>query len=106
MRKEYIYYINGDFVKSSQSQISFQDGGFQRGNAIFETIRFKKNHLFDIDNHIERLQKGIEYLEFKINKTDDELIRLILETINKNNLEYGAINLMITSDFDMNNLFD
>ena len=106
MSKEYIYYINGDFVKSSQSQISFQDGGFQRGNAIFETIRFKKNHLFDIDNHIERLQKGIEYLEFKINKTDDELIRLILETINKNNLEYGAINLMITSDFDMNNLFD
>ena len=72
MSKEYIYYINGDFVKSNQSQIPFQDGGFQRGNAIFETIRFKKNRLFDIDNHIERLRKGIEYLEFKINKTDDE----------------------------------
>ena len=103
MDKEYIYYINGDFIKSNKAQITFQDGGFQRGNAIFETIRFKKNHLFDINNHIERLRRGLKYLEFKIDKTDDELIKLVLQTISKNDLEYGAINLMISSDFDMNN---
>ena len=38
--KDYIYYINGNFVKAKDAKISFNDGGFQRGNAIFETIRF------------------------------------------------------------------
>ena len=55
----YIYYINGDFVKSETAKISFQDGGFQRGNAIFETIRFNGDNLFYIDSHIKRLRNGI-----------------------------------------------
>ena len=50
---EYIYYINGKFVKSQNAKISFEDGGFQRGNAIFETIRFNKTHLFSITNHLK-----------------------------------------------------
>ena len=78
MRKEYIYYINGDFVKSNQSQISFQDGGFQRGNAIFESIRFKENHLFHINRHIKRLRKGLKYLDFEINESNAD-VRLWIE---------------------------
>ena len=65
MKKDYIYYINGNFIKAKDAKISFNDGGFQRGNAIFETIRFNKNHLFYIDSHMKRLQDGITYLEFK-----------------------------------------
>ena len=101
-----IYYINGSFVKSEDAHVSFEDGGFQRGNAIFETIRFKKNHLFHINSHIERLRKGLEYLEFKIDKTNDELIKLMLQTLSKNDIKYGAINLMISNNFDINNLFE
>ena len=40
------YYINGNFVRSEEAKISFHDGGFQRGNALFESIRFKNNNLF------------------------------------------------------------
>ena len=30
----------------------------------------------------------------------------MLESIKKNKIEYGAINLMVTSNFDINNLFE
>tara|TARA_B100001769_G_C22027663_1_gene552227 strand:+ start:202 stop:1017 length:816 start_codon:yes stop_codon:yes gene_type:complete len=99
-------YINGQYFKSDDAKISFDDGGFQRGNAIFETIRFKDDKLFDIDSHLDRLRKGLNYLEFKIDKTNDQLVGLILETIKKNNLNYGAVNLMVSNNFDINNLFD
>ena len=106
MKKDCIYYINGNFIKAKDAKISFNDGGFQRGNAIFETIRFNKNHLFYIDSHMKRLQDGITYLEFKIDKSKKDLISLIHQTIDKNNLEAGAINLMISSNFDINNPLD
>ena len=85
MVKEYIYYINGEFVESRDAKVSFQDGGFQRGNAIFETIRFKNNKLFNINSHLDRLRKGIDYLDFEIDSSNNELVELILKTINKNN---------------------
>jgi len=100
---EYIYYINGNFVKSNDAKISFHDGGFQRGNAIFESIRFNNNNLYHIDKHIQRLRSGLNYLEFVVQETDDELIGLMLQTIAKNNLQSGIINLMVSSNFDINN---
>ncbi|MAV64972.1 MAG: hypothetical protein CMG00_07260 [Candidatus Marinimicrobia bacterium] len=101
----YIYYINGQFVKSIDAKISFSDGAFQRGNAIFETIRFNKDCLFNIDNHIKRLNNGLKYLEFNIKETDASLINLIKKVIAKNELAYGAINIIISKDFDINNPF-
>ena len=103
--KKYIY-INGKIVNSDDAQISFKDGGFQRGNGIFETIRFRAEKLYNIKAHLDRLKLGINYLDFKIDKSDDELIKLMLKVIKKNKIEYGAINLMVTCDFDINNLFD
>ena len=105
MVKEYIYYINGEFVESKDAKVSFQDGGFQRGNAIFETIRFKNNKLFNINSHLDRLRKGIDYLDFEIDSSNNELVELMLKTINKNNIKYGAVNLMVSNNFDINNLF-
>ena len=99
----YIYYINGEFMHAKEAKIPFEDGGFQRGNAVFETIRFKNNNLFYIDSHLQRLQKGLSYLEFKITYTHKELIALMKETINKNQLQSGALNLIVTNNFDINN---
>ena len=40
--KEIINYINGEWQSASDSKVSFSDGGFQRGDGLFETIRFQK----------------------------------------------------------------
>lgn len=100
--KDYIYYINGDLIKSKDAKISFNDGGFQRGNAIFETIRFHKKNLLHINEHIQRLRKGINYLEFNVTHSDKKLISLIDKIININDLDSGAVNITVSSDFNIN----
>jgi len=104
--KDYIYYINGEFINSKDAKISFNDGGFQRGNAIFETIRFHKKKLLYIAEHIQRLRKGINYLEFNVTHSDDELIAIINKIIHVNDLNSGAVNIIISSDFNINNPID
>ena len=104
--KDYIYYINGDFVSSKDAKISFNDGGFQRGNAIFETIRFHKKKLFYITEHIQRLRKGINYLEFNVTYSNEELIDMINKIIRINNLGSGAVNIIVSSNFNINNPID
>ena len=44
--KEIINYINGEWQSASDSKVSFSDGGFQRGDGLFETIRFQNGILF------------------------------------------------------------
>ena len=97
------YYINGQFVKSKNAKVAFHDGGFQRGNAVFESIRFKNNKLYHLKKHLKRLRYGLEYLEFNLEKKDDELIDLMVSTINKNSLKSGILNLMVSSNFNINN---
>ena len=101
--KDYIYYINGEFTNSNDAKIPFNDGGFQRGNAIFETIRFHKKKLLYIAEHIQRLRKGINYLEFNVTHSDDELIAIINKIIHVNDLNSGAVNITVSSDFNINN---
>ncbi len=101
--KDYIYYINGEFTNSNDAKIPFNDGGFQRGNAIFETIRFHKKKLLYIVEHIQRLKKGINYLEFNFKYTDDELIDIVNKVININHLNSGAVNITVSSNFNINN---
>ena len=101
--KYYIYYINGDFKNSNNAKIPFNDGGFQRGNAIFETIRFHKKKPLYIAEHIQRLKKGIDYLEFDFRYTDDDLIAIINKVININDLNSGAVNITVSSNFNINN---
>ena len=44
---ERIYYINGDFIKSENAQISFSDSAFLYGDGLFETInRNDSPHMF------------------------------------------------------------
>ena len=101
--KDYIYYINGEFTNSNDAKIPFNDGGFQRGNAIFETIRFHEKKLLYIVEHIQRLKKGINYLEFDFQYTDDELINIVNKVINVNHLNSGAVNIIVSNNFNINN---
>ena len=76
-KKRLIHEINVDNLVNflgQDAKISFEDGGFQRGNSIFETIRFNKNHLFSINSHLKRLRDGLNYLKSLIEKGSVESV--------------------------------
>ena len=90
------YYINGDFIKSSQAKIPFSDGGFLYGDGLFETMRFDNRKLFSPQKHIDRLFLGLDIIALQINKTKKELIKILNDVISKNNIHSGIIRLIMT----------
>ena len=100
---EKIIFANDNFIKKSKASIPFDDGSFQKGNSIFESIRFYKNNVVQIDNHLKRLFQGLTYFKFQIRYSRKELKQIINQLIIKNNLKSGIVNLIISDAFDVSN---
>jgi len=94
--KEIINYINGEWQSASDSKVSFSDGGFQRGDGLFETIRFQNGILFKPEKHLKRLHSGLNLIQIELSKTNAELISILEEMIRRNNIPSGLLKLMIT----------
>ncbi len=93
---EIINYINGEWKSASDSMVSFNDGGFQRGDGLFETIRFQNGKLFKPETHLKRLHSGLTLIQIVLNKSNTELISLLEEMIRQNRLKSGLLKLMVT----------
>ena len=96
MNREYIYYINGEWVTSSRARIPFNDAGFLYGDGLFETMRFDNGKIFFPLKHIARLIKSLKIINLKIKKSQDGILNLLKTVINKNRLNAGIIRLIIT----------
>ena len=91
-----IYYINGKWVSFKLANISINDAGFQLGDGLFETLKFKNRKLFKPIKHLERLYKGLKMLHINLNINHNKIIKLMNEIISKNNIKSGLLRLMIT----------
>ena len=91
-----LYYINGNYINKDEAKIPFTDRGFLYGDGLFETLRFDNKILFSPNNHLDRLQKGLEIIDLKLPHSKKHIINLLNNVINKNNLNSGIIRLMIT----------
>ena len=90
------YYINGEYLSSENAKIAFNDSAFLYGDGLFETIRFQNNKLFSINKHLDRLKHGLQTLDLKYNKSNNELIELFETVIKLNTIKNGLLRLMIT----------
>tara|TARA_S200000501_G_scaffold378919_1_gene444988 strand:+ start:5618 stop:6472 length:855 start_codon:yes stop_codon:yes gene_type:complete len=90
------YYINGKWLKKSNSKISINDAGFLFGDGLFETIRFQNKKLFLINKHFSRLKNGLKIIKIKSHIKDEQLEAILNKIIKKNEFSNGLIRLMIT----------
>ena len=91
-----IFYINGEWQKKTEANISANDAGFLLGDGLFETIRFQNRKLFLIEKHLARLSLGLKTIKIKADYSDSKLLKILKELIQKNDIENGLIRLMIT----------
>jgi len=96
MNKEYIYYINGEWVLNNQAMIPFHDAGFLYGDGLFETMRFDNGVIFNYDKHFERLNIGLDIIDLSNPYSKSQLYIIINELMKKNIINSGIIRLMIT----------
>ncbi|MFT8320008.1 MAG: aminodeoxychorismate lyase [Bacillus sp. (in: firmicutes)] len=90
-------YINGSIVKQEEAVISVFDHGFMYGLGLFETFRIYDGHPFLLDDHLERLNRGLKLLnidQFFIREDVNNIIQALLK---KNDLKNAYIRFNVSA---------
>lgn len=80
-----IHFLNRKFVGENELLISPRDLGYTRGYAVFDFLRTYNGKPFHLSEHIERLLNSAKLIDLKIIYTKEEIEKLVLETLAKNN---------------------
>ncbi|MEM2643175.1 MAG: branched-chain-amino-acid transaminase [Candidatus Bathyarchaeia archaeon] len=96
MDKELLVYIDGEYYPKSQAKISVYDHGLLYGDGVFEGIRAYNGVVFKLKEHIDRLYRSAHAIMLQIPITKEEMIKIVLETLRKNNLKDAYIRLVVT----------
>ncbi len=91
-----IIYLNGNFVSEEEAKISPFDHGFLYGDGVFESMVVTNGLVFKLDQHLKRLYDSLTVLKIKIPFSKDELKKLVLETLRRNNLRDGYVRLVVS----------
>ena len=79
-----LVYINGKFVKEADAKISIYDSALMFGDMIFEMTRSFNQEQFKLQEHLDRLYRGIKIYQIPIKTSIKELTDICNETIKIN----------------------
>jgi branched-chain amino acid aminotransferase len=89
-------YINGVFLPEGQATVSVLDWGFSCGDGVFEVTRTFGHKLFQLNQHVTRLWRSIEYLRLKGAPDRENLISIASSTF-----AYNEHSLGMHDDFEL-----
>ena len=81
---ERITYMNGEFIPESEAKVHFRDRSFKYGDGVFDMTRTFGHKIFKIEEHVERLYKSLNYLDIQINLSQQEMIDISINVLEKN----------------------
>ena len=91
-----LVFLNGQFVPEAQAVVSVHDRGFMYGDGLFETMRVVQGKPFRLAQHLERLQRGADFLKIKCPFTPAELQNFIGQLIAKNQMPDAILRVVLT----------
>lgn len=91
-----VIYIDGQFLKKEEARISVFDRGLLYGDGVFEGIRAYNNRVFKLKEHIDRLYESAKAILLNIPIDKQEMMKIVLETLRRNNLREAYIRLVVT----------
>ena len=89
-------YIDGQFFDEADAKISVFDHGLLYGDGVFEGIRMYHNRIFKLREHIERLYWSAKALLLEIPISQEEMMKVCVDTCRANGLRDGYIRLIVT----------
>ena len=93
---ERIVYLNGEYVKETEAQVSIFDRGFLFADAVYEVTAVIDGKLVDNDGHMQRLQRSCSELQIALPITIEEITAAQRALVEKNKMVEGAIYLQIS----------
>ena len=96
MDKEPLIYIDGKYYPKSEAKISVYDHGLLYGDGVFEGIRAYNGSVFKLKEHIDRLYRSAHTIMLQMPMKKQEMMKAVVETLKKNNLNEGYVRLVVT----------
>jgi len=79
-----LVYIDGTFYNKEDAKISVYDHGLLYGDGVFEGIRVYDGVIFRLDEHIDRLFDGFQYMNLNHDYTKEQVKQICIDTVKKN----------------------
>ncbi|MAI67028.1 MAG: branched-chain-amino-acid transaminase [Phycisphaerae bacterium] len=89
-------WIDGNFVESSEANVSVFDHGLLYGDGCFEGIRIYNGRILKLRSHIVRMFKSAAAIRLQPQHSIDEMEEIVRETVAINERKDGYIRLVFT----------
>ncbi len=89
-------FLNGRFVPEAEAVVSVFDRSFLYGDGLFETLRVHGGRPFAWAEHMERLQRGAEFLRLRVPYMPDELRDFAGQLIALNQMPEAVLRLTLS----------
>ena len=91
-----VCFQEGKFLPIDQSGFNLNDLGVQRGYGIFDFLRTTGKKANFIEDHLDRFFYSSEKMRLPIGYTRDELKSIVHELMDKNQLPFSGIRILLT----------
>lgn len=89
-------YVNGEYVAEEDAKISIFDRAFLMADGVYEVTSVIDRKLCEFDGHIARLHRSLGEMKMKPACTDEDLLAIHRELVERNDLDNGMIYLQVT----------
>jgi len=84
LEKDYVFYLNGDFVPRGEAKISVLDAGLN-GDVVYDTLRtVNRTQVFRIEAHLERLYRSCRAADIDPGMNPGQMTEIIRDVMNRN----------------------
>lgn len=73
-----------------------EDRGLQFGDSVYEVCRIEGGHMFDLEEHLDRLERSLGEIEIPMPMSRGALAQIMSEVVRRNRVRHGLIYLQIT----------
>jgi len=89
-------YVNGEYVAEEDAKISIFDRAFLMADGVYEVTSVIDRKLCEFDGHIARLHRSLGEMKMKPACSDEDLLAIHRELVERNDLDNGMIYLQVT----------
>lgn len=93
---ENIVFLNGEYLKAEEAQVSIFDRGFLFGDGVYEVVPVVNYKIIDQPPFLERFERSLSELELSWPMSKDEYLAMFHELIKKNDIKEGGIYTQVT----------
>lgn len=91
-----IVYLNGEFIPYDQAMIHVEDRGNMFADGVYEVVRYYGGRAFEIEAHLERLQRSAAAIRLPLPLEPQELAPVADELVRRNGLQEATVYMQIS----------